>query len=179
MKYFQLNKIYVKYIFTAFLCLAFSFVYAQSNDSTLMNLPDVTVKTLDNKTIHTNEITNNGNPIILVFWKSCCPPNIKMLDALNEVYSDWQAETGVVLYAISIDDSKNSSKIPPMVNGKGWEFNVLLDANSDFKRAMNVVATPHVFIINGNYEIVWQKTTYMPGEEEEIYKYLKTIKNKP
>jgi hypothetical protein len=31
------------------------------------------------------------------------------------------------------------------VNGKGWEYEVLLDANSEFKRAMNVNAIPHTF----------------------------------
>jgi hypothetical protein len=40
---------------------------------------------------------------------------------------------------------------------------------------MNVNATPHVFILNKNREVIWQKNTYIPGEEEEIYKILKTI----
>jgi peroxiredoxin len=175
MKRFQLNKIVLKYILAIFLIFAFSFIYAQSNDSILMKLPDVTVKTLGNNTIYTSEITNNGKPIILIFWKSCCSPNIKMLDEINEVYSDWQKETGVVLYAVSIDDSKSSSKILPLANGKSWEFNVLLDLNSDFKRAMNVIATPHVFILNGKNEVIWQKTTYIQGEVDEIYNILETL----
>ena len=120
-------------------------------------------------------MANEGKPIIIIFWKSCCPPNIKLLDAIHEVYADWQEETGVVLYAVSIDDSRTSSKIVTLVNGKGWEFNVWLDVNSDFKRAMNVVATPHIFILNKNKNITWQKTTYTPGDEDEIYKILKTL----
>ena len=127
---------------------------AQNADSVKFKLPVVSLKTLEGKNITTAEITNKGKPVVLVFWKSCCPPNIKMLDEINEVYSDWQQETGVVLYAVSIDDSKSSSKILPLANGKRWEFNVLLDLNSDFKRAMNVIATPHVFILNGNNEII-------------------------
>ena len=175
MVYLQFMKIVKKVILTNLLCFAFLFNYAQSNDSAKMKLPDVTLKTLDNKVIHTSDITNNGKPILIIFWKSCCTPNIKLLDAINELYSVWQKETGVVLYAVSIDDSRTCSKINPLVNGKGWEFNILLDINSDFKRAMNVVATPHIFILDKNNKVIWQKTTYSPGDENEIYKILKTL----
>jgi cytochrome c biogenesis protein CcmG, thiol:disulfide interchange protein DsbE len=130
---------------------------------------------LQNKNISTSEITNSGKPLLLVFWKSCCSPNIKMLDAISEVYTDWQDEIGVKLYAVSIDDARSSAGIGPLVSGKGWEFEILLDVNSDFKRAMNVNATPHIFILNGINEVIWEKTTYAPGDENEIYKILKSL----
>lgn len=161
-------------IIAIFFFFLFSSVYAQSTDS-LMKLPSITIKDLKGASINSSEISNNGKPIIIVFWKSCCPPNITMLDALNEIYADWQTETGVVIYAVFIDDSRTSSKIAPLVNGKSWEFNILLDVNSDFKRAMNVVATPHIFILNKNNNIIWQKTAYSQGDEDEIYKMLKTL----
>jgi thiol-disulfide isomerase/thioredoxin len=151
-------------------------VISQTSDSAKLKLPNVAVRNLQNKTISTTEITNNGKPLLLVFWKSCCSPNIKMLDAINEDYTDWQEETGVKLYAVSIDDSRSSAGIGPLVSGKGWEFEILLDVNSDFKRAMNVNGTPHIFILNGNNEVIWQKTTYSPGDENEIYKILKSLK---
>lgn len=151
-------------------------VNAQNTDSTSFKLPMVTLKTLDGKNILSTELSNSGKPVILIIWKSCCLPNINMLDAINEVYTDWQKETGVKLFAVSIDDSRSSSRIAPLANGKGWEFTVLLDINSDFKRAMNVIATPHVFLLNGNNEVVWQIETYKPGDENEIYENLKNIK---
>jgi cytochrome c biogenesis protein CcmG, thiol:disulfide interchange protein DsbE len=168
----------IRRIFLLVICafVTSSAIVAQNSDSVKMKLPNVTVKTLGGKSISSSEISNNGKPLLLVFWKSCCSPNIKMLDAISEVYSDWKEETGVVLYAVSIDDSRSSSGIGPLVNGKGWEFKVLLDINSDFKRAMNVNGTPHIFVLNGNNEVVWQKTTYSPGDENEIYKILKTLK---
>jgi cytochrome c biogenesis protein CcmG, thiol:disulfide interchange protein DsbE len=162
------------------LCLAIQLCFvlpvnSQTADTSVFKMPSVNLKTLDGKTINSSEITNNGKPIIIVFWKSCCTPNINMLDAINEVYSEWQDSTGVVLYAVSIDDSRTSSKITPLVNGKSWDFKFLMDSNSDFKRAMNVVATPHIFILNANAEVVWQKTTYMTGDEDEIFNILKTL----
>jgi cytochrome c biogenesis protein CcmG, thiol:disulfide interchange protein DsbE len=61
------------------------------------------------------------------------------------------------------------------VNGKNWEYDVLLDANSDFKRAMNVNAVPHTFIVNGKGEVVWQHTSFSEGSELELIKIIKKI----
>ena len=54
---------------------------------------------------------------------------------------------GVKIIAISTDDARNSSKVPAFVNGRAWDFEVYLDPNGDFKRAMNVNNVPHVFVI--------------------------------
>jgi hypothetical protein len=97
--------------------------------------------------------------------------------AIADVYDDWVEETGVKLYAISIDDSKTAARVAPFVNGKGWDYEVLQDPNWDFKHAMNVPDVPYLCILNGNGEIVWQHTSYAPGSEEEVYQeLLKLIK---
>lgn len=148
---------------------------AQVSDSLRIDLPDINVKTIDNRNVNISEVISDGNICLLVFWKSCCPPNIKMLDILNEVYSDWQDQTDVIIYAVSVDDSRNSSKIAPMANGKGWEFTILLDINADLKRAMNVVTTPHLFILDRNRSIIWQKTSFAEGDEETIYEIIQKL----
>lgn len=150
---------------------------AQEKDSLLNKLPSIELKHINGKTINTTEISNNGNPILICIWKSCCKSPVNMLDAIAEVYDEWKEETGVLLYAISIDDARSSNHIAPFINGKGWEFEVLLDPNSDFKRAMNVSLTPHTFLLNGDGKIVWQKAMFLAGEEEEIYKKILEIIN--
>lgn len=89
-------------------------------------------------------------------------------------------ETGVKLYAVSIDNARSSRGVLPLVNGKNWEFEILLDENGDFKRAMNVNVPPHTFIINGNGEIVWQHVGYLEGDEAEYIEIVeKLIEGKP
>ena len=149
------------------------FCKGQQQDTLMNKLPTFNLKDINGKMLNTSEIANNGKPILICFWKTCCKPPVEMLTAINEVYEDWVDETGVVLYAISVDDARNSNLVAPFVNGKGWDYIVWLDPNSDFKRAMNVVLTPHTFLLNGDGEIVWQKAMYIPGDEEEIYKQIK------
>ncbi len=144
------------------------------SQKTLNKLPSIDIKTLTGETFNTSKITNEG-PIFLSFWATWCKPCIKELIAIDENYIDWQEETGLKVYAISIDDTKSMSRVAPFVNGRAWEFEVLLDANSDFKRAMNVINVPHSFILDKTGKIVWQHTSYSPGDEDEIYEILKKL----
>jgi cytochrome c biogenesis protein CcmG/thiol:disulfide interchange protein DsbE len=139
--------------------------------------PSVDIKTLDGKAFNTKDITNEGKPIIVSLWATWCKPCLAELMAIDDLYEDWVEETGVKLYAISIDDAKTASRVAPFVNGKGWEFTVLLDQNWDLKRALNIVDIPFLCILNGDGEIVWQHTSYAPGSEYEVFEIVKKIAN--
>lgn len=146
-----------------------------AKDQHLAKLPAIDIQTVDGKIFNTKDIQNDGKPIIVSLWATWCKPCIAELLAIADEYEDWVEETGVKLYAIAIDDAKTSARVAPFVNGKGWEYTVLLDVNSDFKRAMNVNDVPYMCILNGNGEIVWQHTSYAPGSENEVYEILKKL----
>lgn len=147
--------------------------YAQTTNT--KKLPSVQVKTLDGKTFNTSDFSNNGKPIIISFWATWCKPCIKELTTIAEVYEDWQKETGVKLIAVSIDDSRSSSKVQTLVDGKAWEYEVYSDVNGDFKRAMNVNEIPMVFILDGSGNIVWQHSSFSEGGELQLINIVKKI----
>lgn len=151
--------------------LAMAGLHAQSKT----DLPNVTIKDLNGKNVNIAKLSNDGNPIVITFWATWCKPCIKEHEALNDVYEDWRDETGVKIYSVSIDDSRSSARVKPFVEGKGWEFETLLDVNSDLKRAMNVSNPPHTFLIDGKGKIVYQHSGYVDGSENELYKEIKKI----
>ncbi len=162
------------FLFTlVLLIIAMSFTTADSKRT----LPSVNIKTLNGKVFNTKNITNDTNAIIISFWATWCKPCVQELNSISEVYEEWQEETGVKLVAISIDNSRTSIKVKPLVNGQEWDYEVYLDENGDFKRAMGVNMVPHTFILNGKGEIVWQHTTFSEGGEFEMIDIIRKIKN--
>lgn len=148
-----------------------SYLYCQE----IAKIPSVELKTTEGKSVNTSTLLNEGKPMIISFWATWCKPCVKELTAIAENYADWQKETGVKLVAISIDDSRSMSHVAPFVNGKGWEYEVLLDPNGDFKRAMNVINIPHTFLVDGKGKIIWQHTTYADGDENTLYELIKKV----
>jgi Peroxiredoxin len=171
-----------KLIFLSLLLCSMSLLIAQEtgNEPTkkLHKIPAVDIKTLDGKVFNTADITNDGKPMIISLWATWCKPCIAELMAIADVYEDWVEETGVKLFAISVDDAKTVARVAPFVNGKSWDYEVLLDQNWDFKRAMSVSDVPFLCILNGNGEIVWQHTSYAPGSEEEVIEIVKKLVEK-
>lgn len=140
-------------------------------------LPSVELKTMDGKTVNTADLGFKG-PVVISFWATWCSPCKKELNTIHEVYTDWQAETGVNLVAVSIDDMKTATSVPVYVDGKGWEYLVLMDPNSDFKRAMGVNNVPHTFLINQEGVIVYSHNNYVPGDEEKLLEEIKKLVKK-
>ena len=164
-----------KLFLAAFSLLIFATAFSQSEIKTLFNLPSVDIKNVKGEPFNTKSITNNGKPVIITFWATWCKPCMKEHDAISDLYDDWIKETGVKMYAVSIDNSRSSKSVQPLVNGKGWEFDVLLDENGEFKRAMNVNVPPHTFIVNGKGEVVWQHVGYLEGDEAEYIEIVKKV----
>jgi thiol-disulfide isomerase/thioredoxin len=165
------QKISQAFILSAAMLLALS-VNAQDKGR---SIPPVELKTLDGKNFNTGEIKNDGKPMIISFWATWCKPCVNELNNIALRYEDWQEETGVKLVAISIDDARNLSKVAPFVNGKGWDYEVYLDPNGDFKRAMNVNMVPHTFLVNKDMQVVYQHNSYSEGDEFKLYDKIKKL----
>ncbi len=161
-----------RFAFLVALMIVVSTAFAQNGKKTL---PSVNIKTTDGRTFNTADISNDGNPVIISFWATWCKPCVKELTTIADVYEDWQDETNVKVVAVSIDNTRSSSKVMPLVNGKGWEYDILLDQNGDFKRAMGVNMVPHTFLLNGKGEIVWQHTSFSEGAELELIELVRKV----
>ena len=138
------------------------------------SIPAVQIQTIDFETFNTQNIQNDGKPVIIDFWATWCAPCKAELNAINDEWEDWE-ETGVKIYAVSIDNSRSVNSVQPYVYGQDWPYEVLLDINSEFRRAMNVNNVPHIFLLDGTGKVVWQHNSYNPGDEEELLELVKKL----
>lgn len=155
--------------------LAILAVVVLSTSAALAQLPSVNLKTIDGKTINTAELSNDGKPFIIDFFATWCHPCNRELDAISEVYDEWREETGVKVVAVSIDQAQNIQKVKPLVDSHGWEYEVLLDPNSDFKRALGGQMIPYTLIVDGEGNIVYKHNGYTEGAEEELIEKVREL----
>ena len=140
--------------------------------------PKASVKTLEGKTVEISDYIGKGNPTVVSFWATWCSPCKRELDAIAEIYPDWQEEYGVDLIAISIDDARATAKIPGMVTTKGWEYTVLVDTPQKFGQELGFQTIPQTFLLDGEGNIVYSHNGYTPGDEFELEEKIKKLAKK-
>ena len=138
-------------------------------------LPNLLVNNIDNQKINLIETYNEVDKIyVFSFWATWCAPCIEELNALDDVYDDWKKDLNLEIIAISTDDSRTQKRVKPLLNGKGWDFEVLLDTNQDLKRALGIINIPYTIVVK-NGEIVHIQNGFTPGSEDELLTKLQSL----
>lgn len=153
------------------LILGFTILNAQE-----AQFPEMTIYDLNGNKVDIIELSTGDSPVALAFWATWCGPCMLELNAINEVLNDWVDETGVKFFAVSIDDAKTVNRVRSMVNGKGWDFEVLLDTNNELKRQLNFSTPPFTVVVKDGI-IVYRHLGYQPGAELGLYDKIKEYSN--
>jgi cytochrome c biogenesis protein CcmG/thiol:disulfide interchange protein DsbE len=141
------------------------------------SLPDVNVKTLDGQTVNLKETYGqaDGKVTIFSFWATWCSPCKKELDALADIYPEWQEDHNVELVAITIDTRRALAKVPVMVETKGWEYTILAGDQQEMQNAFNFSTIPQTFVVDKEGNIAFTHNGYVPGDEYELEEVVKEL----
>src|SRR5690625_3964518 len=140
------------------------------------DIPSINLKTLDGKNFNSRELALDNKITVVSLWATWCVPCLRELDGISEVYDEWREETDFELIAVSFDDRRSVKRVKPLVNGKAWDYTILLDTNNDFQRALGAATVPYTFLIKDN-QIVYRHSGYSPGSEYELYEKIKELAN--
>jgi len=136
----------------------------------------IPLKSISGKTVDFADLVTRSKdtPVVISFWATWCMPCIAELDNINDVMAEKQAIRPFTFIGVAVDDVRTSKRVKSFAKGKGWSFDVLMDINSELKRAVNVTDVPHVIILHGG-KIVYQHTGYIAGEEENLYEAIQKL----
>ena len=158
----------VKYVKTS---LSILFILLSVNSLSQNIVPNTKLKNLESEFIYTNDVLTENNFYIVSFWATWCIPCINELDAIVDIYEELEKDN-IEVIAISTDDARTKKRVRPMINGKDWNFKILLDENHDLKRALNIVGIPHTIITKGT-KIIYRRIGYSPGEEVDLFEFIR------
>jgi len=117
--------------------------------------PNVSFKTITNKTIHLKDL--QGKAVIITFWASNCPSCLKEISDFKRLYQDYH-QSGLEIIAIAmyydrpnyVVDTSKSYKIP---------YDIVLDLDMNLASAFgDVKLTPTSFLLNPKGDIIFQRT---------------------
>ncbi len=144
-------------------------------------LPDTEIRTLDGQSTNLLEYVGTedepGKITVISLWASWCKPCQTELDAIADLYPDWQEEYDMQLIAITIDTRRALAKVTPIVESKGWEYIILSDTNQALRNTLNFQSIPHTLLVDQKGNIVDVHSGYAPGDEYELEDKMKVLYN--
>ena len=164
---------FVKSVLVVCCTLLLTTAFAQTK-----TLPDITVKTLKGASKNMQDFAKDGKITVVSFWATWCAPCKKELDAIAEVYEDWQTAYDMELVAVSIDTRRAVATVPAMVAAKGWEYTILTGKATDLQNAFNFQTIPQTFLVDQTGNIVYHHNGYVPGDEFELEDKIKALAKK-
>jgi thiol-disulfide isomerase/thioredoxin len=151
------------------------FVFVTFNSVAQKTLPDLNLNSIEGKQVSLKtDFSEKDKLYVFSFWATWCGPCINELDELNDLQADWKKEVNFEVIAVATDDTRTQKRVKPLVNGKGWDYKIVLDTNQDFKRALSIANIPYTIVVKNN-QIVHIQNGYVPGNEIELFEKLKSL----
>ena len=93
------------------LIIVFAFILTSFSGQSVKQFPNTKVKTLKGQSVEIHDYFQDSDLTIVSFWATWCSPCKRELDAIAEVYDEWQEKYNVKLVAVTIDNARSLSKV--------------------------------------------------------------------
>jgi len=105
--------------------------------------PDFQLLTLDQEPVSLGDL--RGNPVVLNFWASWCPPCVSEMPFLQEIHEEY-SDLGLIVLAVN--KAESSSKVEEFVQSKNLSFPVLLDTKGVVAEKYRIRGIPTTYFID-------------------------------
>ncbi len=109
-------------------------------------LPGVGLCTLQGNSINASDLPLNDQTLWLFFWNIDDRESLEQMRELGDSHN-FLKERNVKVIGICTSSSGITGKIHPLISALGIDFDVFIDKNNEFRRAMNVPDGPFTLLI--------------------------------
>lgn len=132
--------------------------------------PQHSVQDLRGRTHLLSEYASENGVTLFVFWKTCCPNNITMIEELNEAWQEYDgSERPIKIVLVSLDDQRTASRVRPIVSTNGWEWDVIMDKNGDLARMYQVIIPPQWVATDSSGKEIYRTKVTSGALDSAIY----------
>lgn len=153
---------------------------ARPADEIQQNYPyDIKLRNADGEMLNSASVfEKNGKPTVLMFWLTTCVPCRHEMAAVSSKLEGWRKEADFNIYAISIDFPHNYEQFVKRVKESKWTFPAFHDLNREFWLIMpgRLNGLPQTFILDKDGQIAHHKRKYVPGDEDELFQLVKSLR---
>ena len=136
--------------------------------------PEFTFETFGGKRVKSTTLLEKG-PIFLDFWGTTCEPCLKALPHISGFVAKYPEMNFV---GINLDSPRNKDKAQKLFKANKYEFIDGYDENKAMQNLFGVKDMPRTIIIDTDGEIVYDNSSFTPGDEEKYEKLIKDILSK-
>lgn len=130
--------------------------------------PTPQITDLAKQPVELSDYVGQGKPTVIAIWATWCQPCHVELDHMKSYLNKWEEEYGATVLAVSVDKRHQFPRIKPLINRKGWKYNVLVDTDGKLQRQLGFRSIPQMYILDGSGRIVRSFTGYKQGREKEV-----------
>lgn len=113
--------------------------------------PALTLATFpDKKEVPLKDLIGKGKPVFLNFWATWCPPCVKEMPYMNELYPEYKDKMDFIVASV---DSKQDDVVT-FQKKNNYAFPIYYAKNSEVSSAYGLQGIPTSFIIDGKGNIV-------------------------
>jgi peroxiredoxin len=122
------------------------------NSQIYITAPDFKLQNLDGQTISLSSF--RGKAVFINFWATTCPPCVKEMPYLQELYTDWSARNDVVI--LSIDMGESEGTILNFMQSHNLTLPVLLDSQLKVAEKYRIQYTPTSILVGKDGQVKYR-----------------------
>ena len=117
-----------------------------------------------------------GKVVLLNFWATWCPPCLKEMPSMEQLYQQFKAQ-GFTVVAVSTD-KEGAAQVTPFVERLKVTFPILLDPDSALSKKYGARDLPSSFLINGKGQVIaaakGERDWFSPGARSYLAELLQS-----